>query len=134
MINALVKYIRLDTKDDKETGYYPPVGTFGVVEDAADSAIHVRWDEGTKNDQLWWCDLADVEIIYNPKTDGRIVAVRLYCPRPWYVEAELVFSQRTVSVPWERVMTYIDPHTRIYDDRNDITFEVVKSHTKHSLQ
>ena len=134
MINALVKYIRVDTEDDKATGYYPPVGTYGIVEDVADSAIHVRWDEGTKNDQLWWCDIKDVEAIYNPKIDGRIVAARLHCPRPWYVEAELVFNQITVSVPWERVMPYIDPHTLIYDERNDITFDIIKAQTKYSMQ
>lgn len=134
MINALVKYNRVDTPEDKESGFYPPIGTFGVIEEVDDRGFHVRWDEGTKGDGIWWCKIDDVEVVYNPKTDGRVVAVRLYNAKPWYPMAEMVLTNRTVTVEWNtRNASYIDKHTRIYDDRVDISFDTCKSRTKMSL-
>ena len=59
-LGTRVKYIRIDTEDDKETGYYPPVGTFGTVVGIDNTGVRVKWDSGTK-DGCWWCSFEDVE-------------------------------------------------------------------------
>ena len=56
-----VRYIKVDTKDDKATGYYPPVGTLGTVKYVDGFGCQVKWDEGTNDDGIWWCELVDVE-------------------------------------------------------------------------
>ena len=61
-----VRYITEDTDEIKETGYYPPKGTIGVViriED--DSAPYlIRWPEGTtKSDGCWYVCRKDIELV-----------------------------------------------------------------------
>ena len=60
-IGSKVRYIRIDTEYDKATGYYPPIGTFGVVVDVDKTCIRVKWDNSTKDEGVWWCDYEDVE-------------------------------------------------------------------------
>lgn len=64
-VGMRVRYIREDTKSDKHSGYYPPVGTLGTVveEPCGDGTILICWDEGTTDDGIWWCGLSDVEIV-----------------------------------------------------------------------
>ena len=124
MIKSLVKYTRIDTTDDKESGFYPPVGTLGVVEDIEGTEIHVQWDKGTK-DGLWWCNLDDVEVVYNPKVDGRIFAVRLFYAENHTTMTEMLFSnEHSATIPWEaRNAAYIDANTLIYDERISKSFK-----------
>lgn len=61
-----VRYIAEDSKENKESGYYPPKGTIGVVikiED--DAAPHlIRWPEGTtRGDGCWYVCRKDIELV-----------------------------------------------------------------------
>lgn len=62
-IGTRVKYIHIDTEEDKETGFYPPVGTFGTVIETDNMGIRVMWDNGTKGNNVWWCSDKDVESV-----------------------------------------------------------------------
>ena len=55
-----VRYIHIDSEEDKATGYYPPVGTLGTIMKTRGNDIRVKWDSGTKNG-AWWCHYTDVE-------------------------------------------------------------------------
>lgn len=61
-----VCYIHIDTEEDKETGYYPPVGTIGTVMHVDGNAIFVKWNSGTIGNGEWWCDTEDVEEVDTP--------------------------------------------------------------------
>ena len=61
-VNTRVRYIHIDSEEEKKFGYYPPIGTLGTViwvDDDGD--IVVKWDSGTKGDGKWYCGIADVE-------------------------------------------------------------------------
>ena len=63
-----VRYIAEDTDDAKETGYYPPKGTIGVVIgiDPADdiAPYHIKWPAGTtKWDGCWYVDRENIELV-----------------------------------------------------------------------
>ena len=60
-IGIRVRYIHIDNEEDKNTGFYPPIGTLGTVVDIDETGIRVKWDSGTKGDCIWWCDYEDVE-------------------------------------------------------------------------
>ena len=132
MIKSLVKYIRIDTESEKASGFYPPIGTLGVIEEVDDRGFHVRWDEGTKGDGVWWCEMEDVKILYNPKTDGGIVAVRLFYAENRTTMAEMLFSnERSATIPWNaRNASYIDARTLIYDERISRSFKEQKAMQK----
>lgn len=71
-IGVGVRYIAINSEEDKETGYYPPVGTCGTVVDIDDVGIRVKWDSGTKGEGIWWCGFKDVEAVneeYDELTD-----------------------------------------------------------------
>ena len=61
-----VRYITENSIENKESGYYPPKGTIGVVvgieKDAAPYLI--RWPEGiTKGDGCWYVCRKDIELV-----------------------------------------------------------------------
>ena len=61
-----VRYITEDTDEIKETGYYPPKGTIGVVIRIEDDAAPylIRWPEGTtKSDGCWYVWRKDIELV-----------------------------------------------------------------------
>ena len=61
-----VRYITEDTDEIKETGYYPPKGTIGVVIRIEDDAAPylIRWPEGTtKSDRCWYVCRKDIELV-----------------------------------------------------------------------
>ena len=61
-----VRYITEDTDEIKETGYYPPKGTIGVVIRIEDDAAPylIRWPEGTtKGDGCWYVCRKDIELV-----------------------------------------------------------------------
>ena len=63
-----VRYIAEDPEDLKETGYYPPKGTIGVVIgiDPADdiAPYHIKWPAGTtKWDGCWYVDRENIELV-----------------------------------------------------------------------
>jgi hypothetical protein len=58
-VGSRVKYIKVDTEDDRKLGYYPPIGTLGTVVYVDEFGCQVKWDEGTKGG-AWYCDLIDV--------------------------------------------------------------------------
>ena len=60
-IGTRVKYIHIDSEDDKAIGYYPPVDTLGTVVEVDETGIRVKWDNGTKDEGVWWCNEEDVE-------------------------------------------------------------------------
>lgn len=68
-IGTRVRYIHIDTKDDKATGFYPPIGTFGTVVDTDKTGIRVKWDSGTKDEGIWWCGYEDVKEVKNDNLD-----------------------------------------------------------------
>ena len=63
-----VRYITEDPEDIKETGYYPPKGTIGVVigiENIYRAApYHIKWPEGTtKWNGCWYVRREDIELV-----------------------------------------------------------------------
>ena len=61
-----VRYITEDTDEIKETGYYPPKGTIGVVIRIEDDAAPylIRWPDGTtKGDGCWYVCQKDIELV-----------------------------------------------------------------------
>ena len=61
-----VRYITEDTDEIKETGYYPPKGTIGVVIRIEDDAAPylIRWPDGTtKDDGCWYVCRKDIELV-----------------------------------------------------------------------
>ena len=61
-----VRYITEDPDEIKETGYYPPKGTIGVVIGIEDGAVPylIRWpDEKTKGDGFWYASREDIELV-----------------------------------------------------------------------
>ena len=71
-IGDRVEYIHIDTGYDKETGFYPPIGTYGTVVDIDKTGIRVKWDSGTKYEGIWWCTYEDVEEIQDDKPNELI--------------------------------------------------------------
>ena len=65
-IGDKVRYIAKDSMEDKESGFYPPKGTIGVVVRIEnDSAPYlIRWPEGTTNgDGCWYVGREDIELV-----------------------------------------------------------------------
>ena len=61
-----VRYITENSIEIKETGYYPPKGTIGVVFRIEDDAAPylIRWPEGTtKGDGCWYVCRKDIELV-----------------------------------------------------------------------
>ena len=61
-----VRYIAEDSKEDKESGFYPPKGTIGVVIKIEDDAVPylIKWPEGTvKGDGFWYVGREDIELV-----------------------------------------------------------------------
>ena len=61
-----VRYVTENSIENKESGYYPPKGTIGVVirieNDAAPYLI--RWPDGTtKSDGCWYVCRKDIELV-----------------------------------------------------------------------
>lgn len=67
-IGDKVRYITEDFKEDKESGYFPPKGTIGVVIgiESIDyiAPYYIRWPEGkTKGDGCWYVGKEDIELV-----------------------------------------------------------------------
>ena len=65
-IGDKVRYITEDSTESKETGYYPPKGTIGVVIGIDDDAVPylIKWPEGTtKDDGCWYVGREDIELV-----------------------------------------------------------------------
>lgn len=63
-----VRYIAEDSKEDKESGYYPPKGTIGVVVKVEDDAVPylIKWPkETTKHDGRWYASRDEIELVCN---------------------------------------------------------------------
>lgn len=65
-----VRYIAEDSIEDKESGYYPPKGTIGIVIGIEDldcpAPYHIQWPEGTtKGDGCWYVKRKDIELVEN---------------------------------------------------------------------
>ena len=61
-----VRYIAEDSKEDKESGFYPPKWTVGVVVRIEDDATPylIRWPEGTtKLSGCWYVRREDIELV-----------------------------------------------------------------------
>lgn len=61
-----VRYIAEDSKADKESGFYPPKGTIGIVIGIkGDIAPYlIRWPDGTtKGDGFWYTDRESIELV-----------------------------------------------------------------------
>lgn len=63
-----VRYITEDSIEDKESGYYPPKGTIGVVigiENIYRAApYHIQWPKGTtKLSGCWYVRREDIELV-----------------------------------------------------------------------
>ena len=61
-----VRYITEDSIEDKESGYYPPKGTIGVVIGIEDDAAPylIRWPDGTtRGDGFWYVGRDDIELV-----------------------------------------------------------------------
>ena len=63
-----VRYIAEDSIEDKESGYYPPKGTIGIVIGIEDldcpAPYHIQWPEGTtKGDGYWYVGREDIELV-----------------------------------------------------------------------
>lgn len=61
-IGDRVRYVTFDNDADKESGFYPPVGTAGTVTETNNNGcgVLVKWDYGTKGSGEWWCGIEDV--------------------------------------------------------------------------
>ena len=65
-IGDKVRYIAKDSIEDKESGFYPPKGTIGVViRIEGDAAPYlIRWPDGTtKSDGCWYVCRKDIELV-----------------------------------------------------------------------
>lgn len=68
-IGTRVRFIGDETQATyKSSGFYPPIGTLGTVEDTdarrkGEEQIFVAWDYGTIGNGIWWCYESDVEIV-----------------------------------------------------------------------
>ena len=65
-IGDKVRYIAEDTDDAKESGFYPPKGTIGVVIRIEDDAVPylIKWPEGTtRGDGFWYVGREDIELV-----------------------------------------------------------------------
>lgn len=63
-----VRYITEDTEETKNTGFYPPKGTIGVVIGIEDDAVsyYIKWPEGTtKLGGCWYVSKGDIELVDN---------------------------------------------------------------------
>jgi hypothetical protein len=60
-----VRYIANDTQSDKESGFFPPVGTVGTVTHVTEDGAWVKWNAGTKKGS-WFCFSTDLEEIKAP--------------------------------------------------------------------
>ena len=61
-----VRYITEDSLEDKESGYYPPKGTIGIVIGIkGDIAPYlIRWPDGTtKGNGFWYTDRESIELV-----------------------------------------------------------------------
>ena len=61
-----VRYITENSIEYKESGYYPPKGTIGVVIRIEDDAAPylIRWPDGTtKDDGCWYVCRKDIELV-----------------------------------------------------------------------
>lgn len=61
-----VRYITEDSKEDKDSRFYPPKGTIGTVIGIEDDGApyHIRWPEGTtKPDGCWYVREKDIELV-----------------------------------------------------------------------
>lgn len=70
-IGDKVRYITEDPEDIKESGFYPPKGTIGVVIGIEDldypasylTSYLIRWPEGiTQDDGCWYVGIGDIEL------------------------------------------------------------------------
>lgn len=65
-IGDKVRYITEDSIEDKESGYYPPKGTIGIVIGIkGDIAPYlIRWPDGTtKGGGFWYTDRESIELV-----------------------------------------------------------------------
>ena len=61
-----VRYIFEDSKEDKETGFYPPKGTVGTVlwVGYESGQCYIRWPEGTtRRGGCWHTEIKSVELV-----------------------------------------------------------------------
>lgn len=61
-----VRYVAKDSIEDKESGFYPPKGTIGVVIKIEDDAAPylIRWPEGTtKWNGCWYVEKENIELV-----------------------------------------------------------------------
>ena len=61
-----VRYIAEDSIEYKESGFYPPKGTVGVVVRIEDDVVPylIRWPDGTtKVDGFWYAGREDIELV-----------------------------------------------------------------------
>ena len=67
-IGDKVRYITEDSIEDKESGYYPPKGTIGIVIGIkGDIALYlIRWPDGTtKGHGCWYVEKENIELVEN---------------------------------------------------------------------
>jgi hypothetical protein len=128
-IGSRVRYIHEDTEDDKKTGYYPPIGTLGTVKMVEEHTFEVQWDSGVKGCGPWWCHHTDVVEIYNPTTNGNVVAIRIYLKDGRIPMADLAFTNGDMlTIEWANVKEHefyaprINAYTLIYDTRPKASF------------
>ena len=65
-IGDKVRYIAEDSKEDKETGFYPPKGTVGTVLWVGHESgqCYIRWPMGTtKRGGCWHTEIKSVELV-----------------------------------------------------------------------
>ena len=67
-IGDKVRYIVEDSIEDKESGYYPPKGTIGVVIGIKDLNCHalyrIQWPDGTtKGDGCWYVEKENIKLV-----------------------------------------------------------------------
>ena len=65
-IGDKVRYIAEDSKEDKESGYFPPKGTIGVVIGIEKDAVpyYIKWPKGTtKLSGCWYIRREDIELV-----------------------------------------------------------------------
>ena len=69
-VGTRVKYIHADSGFDKESGFYPPIGTLGTVIKVDRGIIKVKWDNGTRGNGEWYCEVENVkEVGFNDGFD-----------------------------------------------------------------
>ena len=123
-VGIRVRYIHIDSEEDKATGFYPPIGTLGTVIETYkgykdNEDILVKWDSGTSGNGEWWCRSSDVEevISEDKETLYSLMANYFYdCHMNGHSEFEMWCEDNIENDEQRRLFSAINDHVEAIAD------------------